>query len=95
MTSQTFSQRVIQKALSEKPWVTKKGPNTYRVTPRTASHGKYECKVVWRGIEPEIVSCVDVRTGRICEGFYWTRGSCYHAGSLLIHLLKREGKLAA
>lgn len=89
--STTFSQAVMKKALDLKPWTRKVGPNRYRVTPRTADHGKYELEYSWDadGL-PEILSCVDVRTKEPCKGFSFT-SNCYHGAALAKHLVdKRE-----
>lgn len=86
--SATFTQSVLQKAQREKPWITKRQENVYRVVPRSADHGKYELTVVWDGDEPSVELCVDFRTGEVCKGFNYNRGSCYHACRLLLHLTK-------
>ena len=94
-TQNRFSQRVASKALVERPWVRKVGANTYRVTPRTADHGKYELTVEREGGELTATSCVDVRTGEECQGFKFNKGNCYHACRLLIHLIPKEARAAA
>lgn len=93
--STTFSQKVIAKALASRPWVRKVAANKYRVTPRTAEHGKYECTVD-RDDNGElfVASCVDYRTGEECLGFKYT-GACYHSARLLIHLIPKLKDVAA
>ena len=91
-----FSQKVIEKALREKPWITKTGPDSHRVVPRTADHGKYELTHSFDadGL-PVIHSCVEERTGEPCKGFHFT-GNCYHSASLAKHLTEcRCGRRAA
>lgn len=94
--STEFSQKVMQKALRDRPWVRKVAPNRYRVTPRTAEHGKYECTVD-RDDNGElfVASCIDYRTGEECLGFKYNEGNCYHAARLLIHLIPKLKEVAA
>ena len=89
-----FSQTVINKALTDRPWVTKVSEFVYRVMSRKLrdarrEHGKYEVTFSWDhdGL-PEIQSCVEERTGEPCKGFYF-HGYCVHGASLSIHLLQR------
>lgn len=87
--STAFSQNVINKALKEKPWVTKRRNNKYRVVPRKPRHGKYELEVSWdEEGNPTVESCIDYRTKEECLGFKFNGGRCYHAAKLLIHLMK-------
>lgn len=88
MSQQLFTKKVIDKALSERPWVYRKG-NKYRVVPRSLGHGKYELEVSWVGDVPEVTSCIDWRTGEGCKGFTYSK-QCYHQVSLICHLLKRK-----
>jgi hypothetical protein len=89
--STAFSQSVINKALTTRPWVRKVRRNKYRVTPRTAGHGKYELEVSWdeQG-NPTVESCVDYRTKEECLGFKFNGGRCYHSARLLIHLIPKS-----
>lgn len=90
-----FSQKVMQKALRERPWIRKVGPNRYRVTPRTDEHGKYELaySLDEDGL-PVIESCIEVRTKETCLGFGYS-GNCYHGAWLAKHLTERQEKKAA
>ncbi len=89
--STSFSQKVISKALATKPWVRKVAPNKWRVTPRTADHGKYELTVASdEEGNPTVESCIDYRSGESCKGFMFNEGSCYHAARLLIHLMPKQ-----
>lgn len=90
----TFTRLVIQKAQREKPWTRRVGPDTYRVTPRTANHGKYVLKISWHGEVPNVVSCIDYRTKEPCKGFTYSR-QCYHSFWLLRRLVTRKEKQAA
>lgn len=85
MSQQLFTRAVIDKALTERPWVYRKG-NKYRVVPRSLGHGKYELEIAWNGDVPEVTSCVDWRTGEGCKGFTYSK-QCYHSFSLLRKLM--------
>lgn len=91
-----FSSKVMQKALHARPWVRKVAPNKYRVTPRTADHGKYELTVSYdaEGF-PLVGSCIDYRTDEECLGFKYSEGNCYHAARLIIHLMPRTQRKEA
>lgn len=84
---------IIEKALREKPWVTKVSEFVYRVVPRrlmdsrNREHGKYELSFSWDEGLPVVGSCVDVRTTEACKGFANHR-HCYHQAALVIHLLQ-------
>lgn len=88
--STAFTLSVIRKAQTEKPWIRRVGPLTYRVTPRTADHGKYELNVRWDDDQPSVELCVDYRTGEECKGFMYDRGNCYHSAALLLHLVTKR-----
>lgn len=90
-----FSQKVMEKALRERPWVRKVAPNKYRVTPRTNDHGKYELvySLDAEGL-PVIESCVDTRTADTCLGFGF-KGYCYHGAWLAKHLTEQQERRAA
>ena len=90
-----FSQKVISKAQALRPWVRKVSDNRYRVTPRTADHGKYELTTMTDGDRVVVTSCTEIRTGEPCKGFTFNEGNCYHAARLLIHLIPRQGSKAA
>lgn len=88
--STQFSQAVIRKALEDRPWIRKVAPNRYRVTPRTADHGKYELIVSYdEEGNPQVDDCYDYRINEQCLGFKYNHGNCYHACRLLIHLLPK------
>lgn len=87
--SMSFSIPVLRKAIIEKPWIRKVAWNKYRVTPRTADHGKYELQVSWDGLTPTVESCIDYRFGTECPGFKFT-GQCYHSCRLLLHVTPKQ-----
>ena len=90
-----FSQKVIEKALRERPWIRKVGRNRYRVTPRTSEHGKYELEASYDADDlPVIESCIEVRAKEPCLGFSFTE-NCYHGAALVKHLMERREKKAA
>lgn len=96
-----FTQKTINKALSEKPWVTKVSEFAYRVMSRKLrdvrdrEHGKYQVAFSWDadGL-PEIESCIELRTGEPCPGFHFN-GHCYHGAALSLHVLRPRLKEAA
>jgi hypothetical protein len=92
-----FSQKVIDKALSERCWISKIDANHYRVTPRTKRDPKNRNRE--RGIYivaytldshglPTIESCRDSRTHEQCKGFKFNDGECYHGATVSIHVLR-------
>lgn len=92
--STTFTKPVLIRAITQRPWIRKRGRNKYRVVPRTANHGKYEIQVSWEGNMPSAESCIDYRTGEECLGFKYNEGNCYHAARLLLHLMPKEKEAA-
>lgn len=98
--STQFTQTVINKALTEKPWIQKIDLNHYRCVPRTLKaskdrdHGKYELAVTFDadGL-PTIESCRDERTGKFCKGFFH-QGQCYHGAAVSIHVVRPMLKVA-
>ena len=82
----TFSQKVADKALTEKPWVTRNRDGSYKVVPRTLKdgkreHGKYKLTVAQEDHKQVVTSCVDYRTNTPCLGFEHS-GYCYHSYAL-------------
>lgn len=97
-----MTQTIINKALTERPWVNVIAPGKARVIPRTLidkrarrEHGKYVLTFSWDGDLPVVETCTDERTGEECKGFKYA-GHCYHQFSLIKHLVERqERKVAA
>ena len=98
-----FSQKAVNKALAEKPWISKIDANHYRCMARTLKdakdkdreHGKYVLTVTLdKDGLPTIEFCRDERTGRLCLGFRY-HGYCFHGAAVSIHMLQRSQKRAA
>lgn len=91
-TTQRDNPNAFAKAEREKPWISRKSVNEWRVVPRklkdgSREHGKYIVRFVqWGG--RVFGDCVNILTGERCK----SRKLCYHRAAALKHIQRLESR---